>query len=1331
MKRLLLLFAKFLFLYSCQQELTTGNVYGTVTDYETGEAIKNASVSLTPSRHKSVVTGSDGYYEFNDLESGRYEIEVLADGYGNNKKTIHINPGSYEPCDISLKPIMPVLKVSPDKLDFGTEVKKFSVEIANDGEGTLEWTVSEDSDWLTCEPMSGKTGKEKSSIVLTVSREGLEKEHYSDNITISSNGGSKTIKVSIDVIPEIPVIEVLPAKLEFTSESTLAFDITNAGTGELKWSLSEESDWFVCEPMSGTTTTQPSSVVVTVSRNGLEKGSYSESIVVTSNGGSKVVIVKMSIDPIELKVMPEELDFGTVTSSIDVSLTNNSSKSLKYEVVTGNSWLTVSKTSGTISKTDKFSAIVSRQGLSAGNYDSEIVISSGMGSISIPVHMSVSVNERPVVTAESVDQVTYNSALLHGTVVTVGSSAISRYGFCWSEYPEPTVKDNLTNSGDCASAVAFESPIINLKSETKYYCRAYAENNEGISYSDKTLTFTTSALPKVPSVETGDVQNVESSYAKVKGTLTSDGGCKVVSYGHVWSKKSNPVKGNASATDFGEIETLSTYESEMEDLDPATEYYVRAYATNEKGTSYGKEVKFTTAKGNVMLNTAEATEIIHNAATCGGEIVQDGGNEIIEAGVCWSLSEDPDIDDSFVRCESLRGKVFTCRMTGLKTLTSYYARAYVKTEDDKVFYGESQRFTTTKEVKLPELSFVQVTNVQTTSATLTATIVSDGNSTVTECGFCWAQTKDPKIGDNKVSCDPNSKNMGSKLSDLQENTTYYVRAWAKNAMGVSYGGVAEFTTKAVTLPELSAVSVENVGKTTAYASSEILSNGNSSVSDYGFCWSVSPNPTVYDTKVSLIQARMTIASSPEVSSFSAKISNLPGTSTIYLRAYAVNEKGTGYSNETQFMTTDVDTDIWDGASVATKFGGGMGTSSDPIIISTADQLALFAKNVQGGTQYNGVYFKLTSNIGLNRYPWPYAGGTFSGIFDGNGMTVDGYNSTAGLFHSNGGTIKNLTLRGEIVASGAVVGSVCDYNSGTVSDCISAVNIVSSYEKVGGVAGSVTAGTVSGCIFTGTIDSSSDYVGGIAGYDNSTVYSAQLVRDCVNKGCIKGGDDVGGIVGYLQRQCSATGSPSVVLLKNCANYGEVSGREFVGGIVGCLSAQNVKAGVYNSPNNYRVKMLNCLNIAEVKGTISGGICGGVVLWYYNNYKQSASNYGHYLGLTYLYMNNCVNYGENGLLGSLRRSNYASGSSNYDYAYDFWQGGGYWLYDIVSNIGQETAGDGTDNDITGWFNRDGSGCYVKGNQDLVTELNDYISTNLDNTYRKWKYEVVDGYARPVFE
>lgn len=79
-----------------------------------------------------------------------------------------------------------------------------------------------------------------------------------------------------------------------------------------------------------------------------------------------------------------------------------------------------------------------------------------------------------------------------------------------------------------------------------------------------------------------------------------------------------------------------------------------------------------------------------------------------------------------------------------------------------------------------------------------------------------------------------------------------------------------------------------------------------------------------------------------------------------MRAYAINSKGTGYSDDASFTTTDTDIDIWDGVSVATKFGGGMGTESDPIIINSADQLRLLLDRVSSGTTYSGVVFKMTN-----------------------------------------------------------------------------------------------------------------------------------------------------------------------------------------------------------------------------------------------------------------------------------------------------------------------------------------------------------------------------------
>jgi hypothetical protein len=66
---------------------TFGTLYGMVIDAETGDPISNASVLLSPGG-KSKTTGSEGAYEFNDLDAQQYTITVQKTGYQTNRKTI-------------------------------------------------------------------------------------------------------------------------------------------------------------------------------------------------------------------------------------------------------------------------------------------------------------------------------------------------------------------------------------------------------------------------------------------------------------------------------------------------------------------------------------------------------------------------------------------------------------------------------------------------------------------------------------------------------------------------------------------------------------------------------------------------------------------------------------------------------------------------------------------------------------------------------------------------------------------------------------------------------------------------------------------------------------------------------------------------------------------------------------------------------------------------------------------------------------------------------------------------------------------------------------------
>ena len=79
-----------------------------------------------------------------------------------------------------------------------------------------------------------------------------------------------------------------------------------------------------------------------------------------------------------------------------------------------------------------------------------------------------------------------------------------------------------------------------------------------------------------------------------------------------------------------------TYTSDITSLKSAETYYVRAYATNAKGTSYGDIITMTTKSGGPIVTTSDPTDITENSAKVGGNISSDGGSTITERGVFYN-----------------------------------------------------------------------------------------------------------------------------------------------------------------------------------------------------------------------------------------------------------------------------------------------------------------------------------------------------------------------------------------------------------------------------------------------------------------------------------------------------------------------------------------------------------------------------------------------------------------------------------------------------------------------------------------------------------------------
>lgn len=124
----------------------------------------------------------------------------------------------------------------------------------------------------------------------------------------------------------------------------------------------------------------------------------------------------------------------------------------------------------------------------------------------------------------------------------------------------------------------------------------------------------------LPIVDTYPLESIGFDSAQGGGRISSDGRDKITSRGLVWDTLANPTVGrNAGMNDKGSGERL--FFITLNGLKPATEYFVRAFATNSAGTAYGDDVTFTTripvdmVESNSLVISVETNAVVDLART--------------------------------------------------------------------------------------------------------------------------------------------------------------------------------------------------------------------------------------------------------------------------------------------------------------------------------------------------------------------------------------------------------------------------------------------------------------------------------------------------------------------------------------------------------------------------------------------------------------------------------------------------------------------------------------------------------------------------------------------
>jgi hypothetical protein len=239
-----------------------------------------------------------------------------------------------------------------------------------------------------------------------------------------------------------------------------------------------------------------------------------------------------------------------------------------------------------------------------------------------------------------------------------------------------------------------------------------------------------------------------------------------------------------------------------------------------------------------------------------------------------------------------------------------------------------------------------------------------------------------------------------------------------------------------------------------------------------------------------------------------------------------------------------------------KYGGGTGEPNDPYQIATADDLMLLGESPEDYDKH----FILTADIDLdpnlpgrkvfdraviapvNDSEDFFQGTRFTGVFDGNDLTISNMiiegGEYLGLFGvlENGAEVKNLgVVDVNITGSGGPVGGLAGLNYGSITMSYSMGSVTGEGGGVGGLVGS-NIGIITSSYSTGSVsgDGSRWGVGGLVGWnDDSGIISSY------STGSVSGDRNVGGLVG----------ANSDATITMSYSTGSVSGDRNVGGLVG--------------------------------------------------------------------------------------------------------------------------------------------------------------------------------------
>lgn len=491
---------------SCEKEKNeadeaSGSIYGSITDFATGEPVYNANVQLRPSG-ETTLTGYDGMYEFLDIPNGNYSITVSKAEYTDliDDYVITVKNGRRMRRDVQIEKIPTYIRFTDmygndiSTLDFGdnSSLNMQSFNIYNNGTVKINCQVVESCDWITSVSPSSCTINPGHNILISVqiNRSKLASGENVTKLYITSNNGSNVMNVrAVSSSGNPPSVQISPAEVLSETSIKCTGQILDNNGGTI-------SDCGFCY----SSTAQPT-LSDQVVKLGSKSGMFSYNITNLQSGTTYYIRAFATSN------------LGTGYSSV-ISVSTTSGLPICGE--TSITSLDPTTARAQSSAYSSGSGIIAEKGFcwSASHTpttsDTKVVCGSGDGTISgylsslqpsttyrvrsyAKSEYGTAYGEELIFTSLSgLATVTTSSARLSGNEILTGGNVLDDAGtvvidrgVCYGTSQSPNLSWNFEHTYDGDGTGTFTSRIPKPANSGYFYIRAYATTKYGTSYGEQ------------------------------------------------------------------------------------------------------------------------------------------------------------------------------------------------------------------------------------------------------------------------------------------------------------------------------------------------------------------------------------------------------------------------------------------------------------------------------------------------------------------------------------------------------------------------------------------------------------------------------------------------------------------------------------------------------------------------------------------------------------------------------------------------------------------------------------------------------------------------------